>query len=109
MFRNASHASQSGVSKMGQRAEHQAKREIARKIALEEGALEQCEFHQFDFDPVDDDALDRARERARTMIEAKDPLVDAFGGDADELVEMVDDVVGNAAEECPSCESPDEE
>jgi hypothetical protein len=29
-------------------------------------------------DPVDDDALDRARERARIMIEAKDPLVDAL-------------------------------
>jgi hypothetical protein len=58
---------------------------------------------------VDDDALDRARERARIMIEAKDPLVDSFGGNADELVEMVDDVVGNAAEECPSCESPNED
>jgi hypothetical protein len=94
---------------MGQRAEHAAKNEIARQIALEEGALEQCELHQFDFDPVDDDALDRARERARTMIEAKDPLVDLFGGDADALVEMMDDVVGNAAEECPACEAPDEE
>jgi hypothetical protein len=94
---------------MGQRAEHEVKKEIARKIALEEGALEQCEIHQFDFDPMDDDALDRARERARTMIEAKDATVDPFGGDADELVEMVDDVVGNAAEGCPSCEPPDDE
>ena len=57
------------------------------KIAVEAGALEHCDEHDTYFDPMDDEALERAQERAKELVEAKDSTVAIFAGNEDELIE----------------------
>jgi hypothetical protein len=89
--------------------QNDTKREVVIRIALEAGALEHCAIHGTYFDPMDDEALERAEARAKELIESEDSTVEIFGGDADALVELLEDVVADADENCHTCEAQDDE
>ena len=66
-------------------------------------ALEHCELHDTYFDPMDDEALEKAQGRARELVETNDSTVALFNGNEEELVELLDDVVADAEESCSAC------
>ncbi len=79
------------------------------RIAIEAGALKHCEEHDTYFDPMDDEALEKAQGRARELVEANDATVTVFNGNEEELIELLDDVVADADESCAACDEQDEE
>jgi hypothetical protein len=89
--------------------ENDSKKEVVLRIALEAGALEHCELHDTYFDPMDDEALEKAQGRARELIEANDSTVAVFDGNEEELIELLDDVVADADESCSACDEEGEE
>jgi hypothetical protein len=88
---------------------HVSKKDVVLRIAVEAGALEHCDEHDTYFDPMDDDALERAQERAKELVEAKDSTVALFDGNEEELIELLDDVVADAEESCAACDEEGEE
>jgi hypothetical protein len=90
-------------------AENKSKKDIVLRIAIEAGALEHCELHDTYFDPMDDEALEKAQGRARELVEANDASVAIFSGNEEELIELLDDVVADAEETCPACDEAEEE
>jgi DnaJ-domain-containing protein 1 len=90
-------------------SDHESKKDVVLRIAVEAGALEHCEDHDTYFDPMDDEALERAQERAKELVEAKDSTVAIFDGNEDELIELLEDVVADAEESCAGCDDEDDE
>ena len=88
--------------------EIESKKDVVRRIAVEAGALEHCEEHDTYFDPMDDEALEKAQGRARELVEANDSTVAQFNGNEEELIELLDDVVADAEESCAACDEQDE-
>jgi hypothetical protein len=86
-----------------------SKKDVVLRIAVEAGALEHCEDHDTYFDPMDDEALERAQERSKELVEAKDSTVAIFEGNEEELIELLDDVVADAEESCAGCEDEEED
>ena len=43
------------------------------------------------------------------LLDTHDPVVSAFGGNAQELLAEVQRVTGDYAEHCPLCEAPDQD
>ena len=89
--------------------ENESKKDVVLRIAIEAGALEHCEEHGTYFDPMDDEALERAQERAKELVEAKDSTVAIFDGNEDELIELLEDLVADAEESCAACDNADDE
>ena len=87
--------------------ENESKKDVVLRIAIESGALERCVEHDTYFDPMDDEALERAQERAKELVEAKDSAVAIFGGNEEELIELLEDVVADAEESCAACDDVD--
>jgi hypothetical protein len=90
-------------------ADNESKKEVVLRIAVEAGALEHCELHDTYFDPMDDEALEKAQGRARELVEANDATVAVFNGNEEELIELLDDVVADADESCSACDEEGEE
>ena len=88
--------------------ESESKMDVVRRIAVEAGALEHCEEHGSYFDPMDDEALEKAQGRAKELVEANDATVAIFHGNEEELIELLDDVVADAEESCAACDEQDE-
>jgi hypothetical protein len=82
----------------------EAKREVVTQIAIEAGALERCELHGSYFDPIDDEAMDRAENQAKEMMAAADPTVAIFASNEEEMVELLQDVVADSPESCAECD-----
>ena len=89
--------------------EDESKKVVVLKIAMEAGALEHCEVHDTYFDPMDDEALERAQCQAIELVQAKDATVAIFDGQEEELIELLDDVVADAEESCAGCDTQDED
>jgi hypothetical protein len=89
--------------------ENESKKDVVLRIAVEAGALEHCEEHGTYFDPMDDDALEKAQGRAKELVEANDSTVAIFDGNEEELIELLDDVVADAEESCAACDEQDDE
>ena len=88
---------------------NESKKDVVIRIAIEAGALEHCEDHDTYFDPMDDEALERAQERAKELVEAKDSTVAIFDGNEDELLELLEDVIADAEESCAACDDEEDE
>lgn len=78
----------------------QEQRAVATRIALESGALAQCEYHEELHDGDGD--VDAAYESAEAKFNAGE-LHDTFES-TDELRSVLEDVIQSQPEECPSCE-----
>jgi hypothetical protein len=89
--------------------ENQSKTDVVMRIALDSGALEHCEEHDVYYDPMDDEALAKAQGRARELVEAKESTVAVFKGNAEELIELLDDIVADAQESCAACDEEGKE
>jgi len=89
--------------------ENESKKDVVLKIAVEAGALEHCQEHDTYFDPMDDEALERAQGQAKELVEAKDASVAIFEGNEEELIELLDDVVADAEESCAACDDAEDE
>jgi hypothetical protein len=86
-----------------------AKREVVTQIAMAAGALERCELHGSYFDPMDDEALDRAENQAKEMMAAEDAAVAIFAGNEEEIVDLLQDVVADSPESCEECDGRDDD
>jgi len=89
--------------------ENESKRDVVLRIAFEAGALERCDEHDTYFDPMDDEALERAQERAKELVQSSDSAVAIFGGNEVDLIELLDDVVADAEESCAGCDIQEDE
>jgi hypothetical protein len=89
--------------------EHESKKAVVVRIAVEAGALEHCELHGAYFDPMDDEALQKAQGRAKELVETNDPTVAIFNGNEEELIELLDDLVADAEESCSTCDEEEDD
>lgn len=86
-----------------------SKREVVIQIAVEAGALTRCDIHDCYFDPMDDEALDRAENQAKEMMSAKDATVAIFAGNDEEMVDLLQDIVADSPESCAKCDGRDKD
>ena len=96
------------MSSKRQLDEDEAKKDVVTRIAVEAGALEHCEIHDTYVDPMDDEALERAQGQAKELVKSKDSTVEIFEGNEQELIDLLDDVVADAAESCAGCDVQDD-
>src|SRR5262245_25326568 len=87
----------------------EAKREVVTQMAVKAGALAHCDIHDCYFDPMDDEALDRAENQAKEMMAAEDATVAIFAGNEEEMVELLQDVVADSPESCAECDGRDKD
>jgi hypothetical protein len=85
-----------------------AKRDVVTQIAMDAGALGRCEVHGSYFDPMDDEALDRAENQAKEMMASEDATVAIFAGNEEEMVDLLQDVVADSPESCAECDGRDD-
>lgn len=93
----------------GHSGQEESKYYIGQNIAVQAGAIKQCEYHpEIYLDAADEEARLAAHDIASDLIARGDPEVSPFNGDRDALIELIDRAINDAGAPCSLCSPGDE-